>query len=420
MVMSKPPEELYAERIKRVNDAIALRVPDRVPIFLAFGLFPARYAGMTYEDVFFDLDRWLAANEKAITDFEPDLYFQPAAAVFTSGVVHETLGNRMIKLPGRELDPMVSFQFVEGEYMRADEYDAFLNDPSDFAIRTYLPRIFGALEGLGFLPPLRTMVVGYAGAALTAMITLPPIAAALEALSKAGAEAMRWTAGYLEFERMMGERGFPASFNGVTLAPFDIISDMLRGMRGAMLDMYRCPEKLIAAQEMILPDLIATAVIPAQMSGNPRVFIPMHRGADGFMSLEQFERFYWPGFKDLIHGLLDAGLTPCPFFEGTYNQRLQHLRELPAGKILGTFDRTDLFKAKEILGDVMCISGDMPLSFLQTGTPDQVREYARKLLDVVGEGGGFIMSSNTILDEADPELLRVWVDCTREYGVYET
>ncbi len=412
------PEELYAERLKRVNDAIALRVPDSVPVFLTLGFFPARYAGITYEDVFFDQEAWLAANEKVVSDFEPDLYFQPSATVLTSGEAFEALDCRLLKLPGRGLDPMVSFQFVEGEYMRADEYDAFLSDPSDFAIRTYLPRVFGALEGFALLPPLSNMVAGFIGALMSAMMTLPPVTDALDALSKAGSVSMRWTAAYLDFERKMNESGFPASFTGISLAPFDLISDMLRGMRGAMMDMYRCPEKLIAAQEMMLPGLISNGVMQAQMSGNPRIFIPLHRGADGFMSPEQFERFYWPGLRRVILVLIDAGLTPCPFFEGTYDQRLQYLRELPAGKILGMFDRTDLFKAKEVIGDVMCISGDMPLSLLQTGTPAQVREYARRLIDVVGEGGGFIMNSNTNLDEADPELLKVWVEYTREYGVY--
>lgn len=418
MDMSAHAERLLAERLQRVNDAVALRVPDRVPLYLTLGLFPARYAGFTYEDAFFKQERWLSANEKVVSDFEPDLYFQPSATILTSGEAFEALGCRLLKLPGRELDPMVSFQFVEGEYMRADEYDALLSDPSDYAIRTYLPRAFGALEGFALLPPLRNMVAGFLGALLSAMITLPPVTDALEALKKAGAISMSWTAAYLDFERKMNQKGFPASFSGLTLAPFDLISDMLRGMRGAMMDMYRCPDKLIAVQEMMLPGLIENAVMQAQMSGNPRVFIPLHRGADGFMSPQQFERFYWPGLKQVIHSLIEAGLTPCPFFEGTYDQRLQYLRELPAGKILGMFDRTDLFQAKKVIGDVMCISGDMPLSLLQTGTPDQVREYTRRLIDEVGEGGGFIMNSNTNLDEAKPELVRVWVDTTREYGGY--
>ena len=416
--MSKTPTELYAARMKRINDAIQLKVPDRVPMLLPFHLFPARYAGITYEQAFYDLDLWLAAMEKAITDFEPDLYYQPGTAISTSGAVHEALGNRQIKWPGHGVAPGLPFQFVEGEYMKADEYDAFLDDPSDYAIRTYMPRIFGALGGLGMLPSLRAPLLGYAAAGMTGILAIPPIAAALEALAQASKEAVRWTMAYGEFEGKMNARGFPAYSASVALAPFDVISDMLRGMRGAMLDMYRRPDKLLAAQEKLLPMLIGAAIANAQMSGNPRVFIPLHRGADGFMSPQQFETFYWPGLKALLVALIEAGLTPCPFFEGTYTQRLEYLRELPPGKILGMFDRTDLVKAKQVLGDVMCIAGDMPLSLLQTGTPEQVRAYSKRLIDDVGKGGGFIMSANTVLDEADPGLVKVWSDFTKEYGVY--
>ncbi|MGD8466083.1 MAG: hypothetical protein PVI09_19665 [Anaerolineae bacterium] len=42
--------------------------------------------------------------------------------------------------------------------------------------------------------------------------------------------------------------------------------------------------------------------------------------------------FYWPHLKALINGLLDAGLISCPFFEGTYDQRLEYLTELPLAR----------------------------------------------------------------------------------------
>jgi len=417
--MAKTGEELFAERTARVDAAVQLQVPDQVPIMLFFNFFACRYAGITYEDAFYDLDKWLAANQKAIVDFEPDLYFQPNAAVFTSGKVHEILGNTQIKWPGHGLGPNLTFQFVEGEYMKAEEYDAFLDDPSDFSVRTYLPRIFTALEGLSALPPLKFMLVGYAGAPMMCgIMSLPPVADAFRALNEASLESLRWTAGYMEFDNRMASMGYPVSTSAITLAPFDVVSDFMRGMRGAMLDMYRCPDKLTAAQEKLLPTLIESAVTQAQMGKNNRVFIPLHRGADGFMSLEQFETFYWPGLKALILKLIDAGLTPCPLFEGHYDRRLEYLRELPAGKVVGMFDRTDLFRAKEIIGDTMCILGGMPLSLLQTGTPEQVREHTRKVIEGVGRDGGFIMGSNTILDEAKPELVRAWVDATREYGRY--
>ncbi|MGD8465469.1 MAG: uroporphyrinogen decarboxylase family protein [Anaerolineae bacterium] len=410
--------ENFETRIGRINDAVALRKPDRVPLFPSYHLFPARYAGMTYEEAFYDQGRWLAANEEVILDHQPDLYFQPSAPIAAAGPAHEALDNLQIKWPGHGVAANRSFQFVEGEYMKAEEYDEFLSDPSDWTVRKYLPRIYGALEGLGMLPPITSLLAGYAGAGIVGVLAIPPIAAALGALSQAAQVSAQWNMGYAQFEKKLNEMGYPAFATGIALAPYDLISDMLRGMRGTMVDMYRRPDKLLAAEEKVLPLQIGGAIGQAQMSGNPRIFIPLHRGADGFMSDEQFERFYWPTLKALILALIDAGLTPCPFFEGGYDQRLRYLKELPAGKVMGQFDRSDLAKVKAELGDTMCIAGGMPVSLLQAGTPETVRAETKRIIETIGRDGGFIMSNNTVLDEADPALVRAWVEATREYGEY--
>jgi hypothetical protein len=373
---------------------------------------------MTYEEAFYDQERWLAAFEKLILDHEPDLYFQPGGGIAADGKAHEILGNRQIKWPGHGVPSDRSFQFVEDEYMKADEYDEFLNDPSDWTVRKYLPRIYSSLEGLGMMPTLTSMLVGYAGAGIVGVMAIPPVAAAFGALMEAAQVSMKWTMGYAQFEQKMNGLGFPSFAQAVALAPYDVISDMLRGMRGTMVDMYRCPDKLLAAMDKVLPDQIGAAIGQAHMSGNPRIFIPLHRGADGFMSDEQFETFYWPGLKALLLALIDAGLTPCPFFEGGYNQRLRYLKELPPGKILGLFDRSDLVEVKKELGDTMCICGGMPVSLLQTGTPEKVRAHTKAVIETIGQDGCFMMACSAVLDEADPELVRVWVEATREYGVY--
>jgi len=413
-----PTNPAFEERLQRINDAIALRKPDRVPVFPWFHLFPARYAGMTYQEAFYDLDRWLAATEKTVLDYEPDLYTQPGAGIAAAGAAHEVLGNRQIKWPGHGVAPHISFQFVEGEYMTADEYDEFLNDPADWTLRKYLPRIFASLEGLGMIPPITSLLAGYAGAGIFGVLAIPPVAAAIEAMAQAAQISAQWQMGYGQFEHKMNALGFPSFAQAVALAPYDLISDMMRGMRGTMADMYRCPDKLLAAMDKVLPIQIGGAIGQATMSGNPRIFIPLHRGADGFMSNEQFERFYWPTLRALIMALLDAGLTPCPFFEGGYDQRLAYLKELPAGKVMGIFDRSDLVKVKATVGDNLCIVGGMPISLLQAGTPDQVRDETRKIIETVGGDGGFIMSVNSVLDEADPDLIRVWIEATKEHGVY--
>ena len=415
MKTDKTPEQLYDERVKRVEDAIQLKVPDRVPILPNFRFFAAKYVGMTCEETFYDYDKWMMANRKVLTDFEPDMYFSPMCA---PGAAYETLDVKQVKVPGHGVSPDHSWQFVEGEYMKAEEYDAFLEDPSDYIVRTYLPRVHGALEPFQMLPSLKLLLFGFRSVNLLKVLARPEVQGAFEALLKAGRQASRFVSGMSSFDEEMTKLGFPGFAKSHVNAAFDVIGDVVRGMRGVMLDMYRQPDKLLETIERITPMIIEKAVSDAKASGNPRVYITLHRGSDGFMSQDQFKTFYWPSLKKLMLAVIDEGLTPCPFFEGCYDSRLEYLTELPRGKVFGLFDTTDLFKAKKVIGDTVSIGGNVPVSLLQVGTPQDVTDYCKRLIDVVGKGGGFVLATRGVLDEAKPENVHAMIDFTKEYGVY--
>ena len=107
-----------------------------------------------------------------------------------------------------------------------------------------------------------------------------------------------------------------------------------------------------------------------------------------------------------------------PAAEGGYNSRLEIVQDLPKGKTCWMIDQSDMAKAKKTLGKVACIFGNMPSSLLNLGTPRQVEDYARKLIDTAGKGGGYIMSNGAFFDQAKPENVRAMIDFTKEYGVY--
>jgi len=92
----------------------------------------------------------------------------------------------------------------------------------------------------------------------------------------------------------------------------------------------------------------------------------------------------------------------------------------PRGKCVVNLDGTsDIFKAKEILGDVMCIMGDVPASLLKLGEPDEVDAYCRRLIDEVGAGGGFILSSGCDVPiDARPENVQAMIQSVRRHGRY--
>lgn len=416
--MKEEAEKLYQEREMRFDDVVALRVPDRVPIMVSWGFLPALQAGMTIQEVMYDPEKLWTSQWDFTHKFQPDMEQNPYGLRFL-GPVLDALDFKQLKWAGRGLGPNTSYQFVEAEYMKAEEYDWFLDDPSDFIIRCHLPRICGRLKGLEVLPTLHHFITYYMGIPFGLIpFTSPEVTDALNALRDAGNEAIRLASYSRRFAEKAKEEGFPLQFGGMTQAPFDTLGDFLRGTKELMLDMYRRPEKVIKACEKLLPYMFDLAVGPAKASGNPRIFIPLHKGLDGFMSLEQFKKFFWPTLRELMVAMINEGLVPIPFFEGNCESRLEIIKDIPAGKACYKFEATDMLKAKKVLRDTVCIRGNVPLSILATGTPDQVRQYCKKLIDTAGKDGGYIMDSSTGLDDAKPENVEAMFQFTKESGVY--
>jgi len=185
-----------------------------------------------------------------------------------------------------------------------------------------------------------------------------------------------------------------------------------------MLDMFRRPEELLELCDYVLRRSLGRPAPPPNQYGNTRMFMTNTPGSDNFMSNQQFEKFYWPTCKKLLLALIDQGVTPCMFFEGNFDQKLEYLLELPKGSMLVRLDRTDIFRAKEIIGDHLCIEGNVPVSLLQAGTVQEVEDYCKKLIDVVGKGGGYIVSPRSATDQVKPENLKAMIDFTKEYGRY--
>ena len=417
--VSQEAERVYKERVTRFKDAIELKkVPDRVPVFPVTGFFPAYYVRQTPYDMMYDYEKLNAAFKKYVYDFEPDAH--GTTLVASPGKFYEMLEYKLYAWPGHGVSPKHSYQFNEGEYMMAEEYDALIQDPSGFFNNVYFPRIFGALQPLKQLVPPTTVLEMYGSFSATSFIpyALPDVQAAYQKMFDAGAEVLKWIGSVVTYDMEMKSAGFPGFFGGGTKTPFDAIGDTLRGTKGMMMDLYRRPEKLLQAMEVMTPLLVKMGASAAKMNGNPIVFIPLHKGADGFLSDKQFKTFYWPTFKKLLLGLIEEGCVPFPWAEGGYNSRLEVIADMPKGTILWGFDATDMRNVKRILGANQCISGNMPLDLLTIGSAQQIDDYTKKLIDECAPGGGYIMMNGAAIDEAKPENMKIWINKTKEYGKY--
>jgi uroporphyrinogen-III decarboxylase len=415
----KTPGQLLEERTKRVQDALALRQPDRIPVVLGMSYMLADMYGLTHQEQQENGEKELECLEKAGAYFQPDVI----SGVITNPGPSLAVGDCTSRYPGHGgMDVNGSYQYVEGEFMKAEEYDAFIDDPADWCLRKLWPRIFKELEGLALLPPLGIAAYGAFALKLLGFLEMPPVAKALEALKRAAGAQAAASKRMATTGQKMASLGFTSSplAGPSALAPFDFMSNGLRGMRGIMLDMYRHPDKLLAAEEKAIRIQTEHILQFSNTTGMKNCFIPLHRGSDGFMALKQFDRFYWPQLKTMLLNIIDAGIRPVIFYEGTWDQRLSYLTELPKGKTVGIFQSSDIFRVKEIVGDTLCIMGGMKNSLLQAGAPEEVRALTIELCQKVGKGGGFIMTTGVgEMEGCKPDLVKVWVDTTKEYGVYE-
>ncbi len=413
---SPEAEKFYKERTTRFIKTIKLEEPDRVPVALPSGVYPAFYAGYDLKTVMYDYDKLREAYLKFMRDFEMDSFTGPGL-VFP-GKVLEMTDHRLHKWPGHGLPDNTSiYQYVEEQYMHADEYDAYLDNPGDFWWRCFLPRTVGAFEPFTKLFPF-TGVSGVAMGTYAAFAD-PAVEAAMKTMIEAGKEVLRWQKVIGELGRASLAAGFPnLRGGGMGGAPFDTVADMLRGTQGVFTDMYRQPEKIHAVMEKVTPLVINGAVMAANRTNCPVIFMPLHKGDQSFMSPKQFETYYWPSFRKVLVGMIEEGLVPMPFAEGRYGARLEVIKDLPKGSTIWIFEDIDMARAKKVLGDTACIAGNVPGSLMHAGTPQAVKEYCRKLIETCAPGGGYILTGAAGMNEGNPDILHAYMEAAKEYGVY--
>lgn len=409
--------EKYRQRARLIRDALELRKPERLPICPMISFYPVFHAGLTAEEAMYDYSKLGMAMRRFHEDFAIDSLV--GAFLYGPGKIFEVLDYKLYKWPGHGCDPKTPYQCWEAEYMHASEYDMLINDPTNFWIRAYFPRIFGALAPWQTLTPFTDVVELPLVGSFLIPFGSPEVQESMEKFLEAGRLAREWITAIGTIDREnLAAFGTPRVKNGFSKAPFDTLGDTLRGTEPLMLDLFRRPKDVHRALEALIPMNIDVGTRSATTNNCPFVFMPLHKGADGFMSNKQFAEFYWPSLKAVILGLINEGCVPLLFVEGGYNQRLEFLAdpEIPEGRTLWFFDTTEMDAVRKALHGKSCYAGNVPGSLFKAGTPEQVRAYVRNLIDSVGRDGGFILSNGTSLDDAHPENFQAMINTGLEYG----
>ncbi len=400
-------------------DAFNVKEPDRVPVNLPVGDLPNILQGVSMHTAMYDIEKAIGACKEFNKKYSDELEYY--AMPFTApGKAMEILDYKLYAFPGHGLSiDAPSYQFVEGEYMKLEEYEDFFRDPSDFWLRIYLPRVFGAFESFRSLPALTDILEIPTGQLMA--LAQPELLETLQKMIDAGKDLQKRNAIMAQSSDSGAAHGFPSwlGMGVLNFAPFDAIGDTLRGTKSIMMDMFRNGDKLLKAVD-IMTDIIIHSILHNPMIHEAvTVGFPLHKGADGWMSPQQYEKFYWPSLKKVMDALIDEGLICMMFAEGGYNTRLETVKgDFPKGSVIWWFDQTDMALAKKILGDKFAIQGNVPSSLMVTGSPEEVKACCRKLIETCGEGGGYIMAAGCIAENPKLENLQAMMEAIREYGVY--
>jgi hypothetical protein len=412
--------QYYKERSNRFLKVWMCEEPDRVPVNLPTAHYPAYYAGFNLKKVLYDYKAMRAAWKKFVEDFYEDMDTCMGPGFVSAGKVMDILDFKNYAWPGHNLgDDTAVFQFIEAAYMKPDEYDMLMQDPSDFGFRMMAPRTIGAAAALQNFPPLNSLFSMPTG--ITYTFTRKDVRETFRKFIEAGEELEKWNNELAVVRREMLEAGFPEVHGGgMGIAPFDVIADFLRGTGGTAIDMFRQPEKLLECIDMITELQIPRMIKQVNAIGGFNVSFPLHKGDDTFMSRKQFEKFYWPTLKKCIDALIEEGIMVALFAEGAYNQRLEYIGDFPKGWVTWTFDKTDMGNAKKMIGSRCCITGNVPGSVMVTGTPKEVKEYCRRLIEACAPGGGYILDGGCPSSETkNPENFRAFMQAAKEYGMYK-
>ncbi len=415
--VSNEAEELYKTRVMRFIKAIKLEEPDRVPVMLPTGNYPAYWGGSSFYELMYNYKKANDIWKKYMVAFgDMDTFSGPSFV--PSGKISEVVRSKLQKLPGLGLPKDATMnQFVEGEYMMANEYDYYMMDPTDYNLRVMMPRTTPLFESFKKLPPFRAMMGNFWITALSD----PDIRKTFETLMSLTKEQEKYTASNMEINNYIKEHGYPSLFGGGPMAgaPFDHFADALRGTQGIARDMFRQPKKLHEAMEAYLKLAIETSIKNFPITASPICMMPLHKGDDAFMSDKQFAEFYWPTYRQILLAMINEGLVPMPFAEGRYTNRLKQINDTPPSGVVWYFDQTDMKEAKRILGKICCIAGNVPTSVVIKGTPETVKEYCKKLIQDCAPGGGFILAGGASIDNGKIENLKAMMDAAKEYGLYK-
>ena len=365
------PRTLLEERKNRLLKAVSMERPDRVPVVLEYAGFAAYVTGTPMADYVRTPAR---ATRTMIEAFERVGEADAVNYGSFSPYGLSLLFGAKVRVPGVDLPADESWQVVESELMTRADYDRIpARGWPDFFEDYLAGRVFDDAEP-AMLP---------------------------------------WNQEGVDVPASWAEVGLPVLSGGDVTSPFELLCGG-RSLERFFTDLVEVPEKVLAAMDAIVPHLSRGAVENALGRGTPAVWVGGWRSAPVMISPAMWERFVWPHFRRLVTEVVDAGLVALLHLDADWSRELGRFREFPKGKVIVALDGdTDIFRAKEVIGDHCCLMGDVPAAMLAFGTPEEVYDYSRRLVTELGPEGFILQSGCDIPANAKLENVQAMVAAAR-------
>ncbi len=407
--------EKYNERRQLIEDTIALRPTDRVVNAIRVNYWPYLEYGMTLADALRDYDRGNECFIRFHREFDPDVASMCSANAPSK--VYEISGLKTVRWPGdpQGLDENAPYQFIEYETLMEDEYDEYLDNPIQFALGKFIPRtcdIFKPLVNLdwfGMCTRITGAVDAFSSPAMLEMYKKFEEIAEVKADFAAHSAALK--------QALIG-MGYPFISGTGSSTAFDMLADSLRCTMGFFADLIIQPENVTKTLDRFVEMHIQSSLMQCKLTGCKYAWVMLHKAFDGFISDETYRDQYWPYLKKWALAMIDNGLIPVLFTEGPYTTRLKYLAELPEGKALIHFEEVDFKEAKKILGGKSCMMGGFPNQLLMFGTPQQVSDKAKEVMDIMCPDGGYMFGMGASIDHAPRANMEALFRTVNDYGKY--
>jgi len=345
------------DRFERIKAAIALDVPDRTPVMPIMSAFAARHAGIKQAEAWRDPEK---AFQSLLYTFQA---LEHCDMLARTNMMFPMIGSKFHnapvrhRIPGKHLPEDALNQIDEVELFSRDDYDKIAALGWNGFWEEHYPKISG-----------RTM----------------------DSLATKQSHLLNI---YVKQVKVCHEQGIPVLV-GVAVDSVLMAFSLCRTMTNFTMDLFEVPHKVKQAMDASCDDMIQNAFETLAVTKIPFAWIVLERGSAAIYRLELFEEFEWPYLQRYVDAFVSAGVTPWMHLDTDWGGNLAYFRQLPKGKCVADLDgTTDIFKAKEILKDHMCISGDVPAATLSMGTQKDVRDYCKRLIDIVGRGGGFFLTT---------------------------